>query len=86
MMRRPTTLTLALLLAAALPALAQGPGGGGPPQGTGGQGGQPNPIIGMAGMALHQVELTSDQQTEIHGLVRRHTNRRCRWLYNRSRR
>jgi Spy/CpxP family protein refolding chaperone len=57
--KRLTLLGCLILLVAVLPALAQDPG----------RGKRPNPVMGIAGPALHQLELTRDVKQQIRGIV-----------------
>jgi len=73
--RRMTILGLVAVLATTVPVLARGRGGQMPPLppgpgGPGGPGGPPNPAIGMAGWALHELDLGQEQREQIRDLAR----------------
>ncbi len=74
--RRSLTLGLLAVLAATIPAMAQSrpdmlPFSPPPPMGGPGfHGGPPDPAMGMAGRILHDLDLTEEQQTQIHDLLR----------------
>jgi Spy/CpxP family protein refolding chaperone len=71
--RRLTILGLLAVLATTVPVLAQGPAGDMPPPpppgGPGGHGGPPNPAIGPAGRALHELDLSGEQREQIRDIV-----------------
>lgn len=63
---------LLVLLAAALPVSAQPVSGDMPPPPPRPHAPGPDPVIGMAGWAIHELDLTEDQRTQLHDIVRGH--------------
>lgn len=61
---------LLVLLATALPVSAQSASGDMPPPPGRPHPPGPDPVIGMAGWAIHELDLTEDQRTQLHDIVR----------------
>src|SRR5436190_13342750 len=82
LLRRSALLGLGLLVLTSFFALGQGhgpfehPGGPGGPDGPGGHGpgGPPDPVMGLAGRILHNLDLSETQKSRIHALVRTHVD------------
>jgi len=82
-LRRSALLGLVFLILTPLFAFGQrqapfdhhgGPGGPGGPGGHGGPGGPPDPVMGLAGRILHDLDLSDAQKGQIHALIQTHVD------------
>ena len=79
-LRRLALLGLTLIVASSLAASAQGRPPLDRPGRPGGPGGPPDPAMGLAGMILHDMDLSESQRRQVHDVIRTHVDGELRSL------